>query len=165
MERSEGVRGKRPSASLPRNTSTFFFFFKQHFHVKLSHEIETWNRRNKAEAARRPSMEDTSRDSLGRTCKPNVDWATATCHRGTADGTQPTATGLPSVSSTSIVRTPSSPSRAALLPAVPSPDHRPPLPAANPSSSRCDGRWSRLPPSSSPVPSRSTARAALLPVS
>ena len=63
--------------------------------MKLSHEIETWNRRNKAEAARRPSMEDASRESLGRTCKPNVDWATATCHRGTADGTQPTATGFP----------------------------------------------------------------------
>ncbi|XP_035817243.1 coatomer subunit zeta-1 isoform X1 [Zea mays] len=34
------------------------------------------------------------------------------------------------------VRTPFSPSRAALLPAVPSPDHRPPLPDVNPSSYR-----------------------------
>jgi hypothetical protein len=54
------------------------------------------------------------------------------------------------------VRTPFSPSRAALLPAVPSPDHRPPLPDVNPSSYR-DGRWSHLPPSSSSVPSHSTA--------
>lgn len=46
-------------------------------------------------------MADTSRDSLGRTCKPNVDWATATCHGGTADGTTYRLPGFPSVSSNS----------------------------------------------------------------
>jgi hypothetical protein len=61
-------------------------------HVKSSHEPRTRadmneivETRPKAETGRRPSMANTRRDSVGRTCKPNVDWATATCHchRGT----------------------------------------------------------------------------------